>query len=66
MIDDVLSNEDIPEAVKDTVIISMLHHGMKVPDEAWNKIKDVHNDVYEHSGVKATMAKLSESVNYPT
>ena len=58
MIDDVIANESIPEVVKDAAIISMLHYEMNVPDEAWVKIKDVHNDVAGHSGVEATMAKL--------
>ena len=58
MIDDVISNKNIPEVAKDAAIISMLHHEMKVPDEDWVKIKDVHNDIAELSGVEATMAKL--------
>ena len=58
MVDEVLSNDNIPEVAKDAVIISMLHHEMNVPDEAWLKIKDVHKDVSGHSGVEATMARL--------
>ena len=35
------------EEKKNELIILMLHHEMKIPDEAYVKIKSVHNDTVE-------------------
>ena len=31
---------------------------MKIPDEAYVKIKSVHNDIVGHGGVETTVSKL--------
>ena len=33
---------------KDELIVLTLHHEMKIPDEAYVKIKSVHNDIVGH------------------
>ena len=32
---------------------------MKIPDEAYVKIKSVHNDIVGHGGVETTVSKLA-------
>ena len=33
---------------------------MKIPDEAYVKIKSVHNDIVRHGGVETTVSKLAK------
>ena len=44
--------------IKDELIILMLHHETKIPDEAYVKVKSVHNDIVGQEGVETTMSKL--------
>ena len=36
---------------------------MKIPNEAYVKIKSVHNDIVGHGGVETTMSNLAKGCN---
>jgi transposase InsO family protein len=55
-----IQKESDPE-VKKEMILSLLHHDMKIPDDAYVKIKAVHNDISGHSGVEVTMNRLGRA-----
>ena len=38
----------------------MLHHETKIPDEAYVKIKSVHNNIVGRGGVETTISKLAK------
>ena len=52
--------EVLTEKKKDELIILMLHHETKIPDEAYVKIKRVHNDIVGHGEVKTTISQLAK------
>jgi hypothetical protein len=59
MLDEI--KEVVDQEVKQEMILSLLHHDMRIPDEAYLKIKDVHNEIAGHGGVETTMNRLAKS-----
>jgi hypothetical protein len=57
---DELKDQAEPEN-KQELILSLLHHDMKLPDEAYRKISTVHNSVAGHGGVEITMERLHKT-----
>ena len=57
MIKEIRTEKAFTDEMTNELVILMLHHA-KVPDEAYVKIKSVHNDIVGHGGVKTTMSKL--------
>ena len=58
MIEEIRKDKALSEEKKDELIVLSLHHEMKILDEAYVKIKSVHNDIVGHGGVESTVSKL--------
>ena len=55
MIEEIRKNKSLTEENKDELIVLMLHHEMKILDEAYVKLESAHNDIVGHDGLKTTM-----------
>ena len=60
MIEEVWKDKDLTEEKKDELVIRMLQHETKIPDEADVKIKSVRNDIVGHGRVETSMSKLAK------
>ena len=60
MIEEIRKDKALSDEKQDELIVLTLPHEMKIPDEAYVKIKSVHNDVVGHKGVETTVSKLAK------